>query len=337
MNFASHGPSSAPRAPLPTSQAFLRKTLASDIDQHVEQLQDWEMNYDQLDCGRFAGRFTDIRWPGVQLFVEKTTRRIRQRGRLIDDSISVATMIEGQGDIAVNGIRAGAASLLACDSSEIDICTPTDCTMAGIVVDSRVLRSVAEAQGVPVTFDPGQLVSMTPPEPMMQQWRDTLVGTATTLTERPDLLADERALERLQQDLLGSLVQAMAGAHGLEGIVRPDQRKRIVDRACELLLSRADDPPTLAEVCHRVGASPRKLAYCFQDILGVSPARYVKAIRLNAVRRELARAQRSADSVYDVAARWGFWHFGHFSADYKKQFAELPSETLRRAREQVAA
>jgi AraC family ethanolamine operon transcriptional activator len=86
-----------------------------------------------------------------------------------------------------------------------------------------------------------------------------------------------------------------------------------------------------------VGASPRKLAYCFQDILGVSPARYIKAIRLNAVRRELARAQRSTESVYDVAARWGFWHFGHFSADYKKQFAELPSETLRRAREQVAA
>ena len=33
-----------------------------------------------------------------------------------------------------------------------------------------------------------------------------------------------------------------------------------------------------------------------------------------------------------VAARRVFWHLGHFSADYKHQFSELPSETLRAAR-----
>jgi len=64
----------------------------------------------------------------------------------------------------------------------------------------------------------------------------------------------------------------------------------------------------------------------------VSPGRYIKTIRLNAVRRELCRAEDPRMSVYDAAARWGFWHFGHFSGDYKKLFAELPSETLNRAR-----
>jgi AraC-type DNA-binding domain-containing proteins len=64
----------------------------------------------------------------------------------------------------------------------------------------------------------------------------------------------------------------------------------------------------------------------------MSPARYVKAVRLNAVRRELRSVRDPFISIYDVAARWGFWHFGHFSADYKRQFAELPSDTLRRAR-----
>ena len=46
-----------------------------------------------------------------------------------------------------------------------------------------------------------------------------------------------------------------------------------------------------------------------------------------AVRRRL----KSAASVTEAATEFGFWHFGHFSTDYKKQFAELPSETLRRA------
>jgi AraC family ethanolamine operon transcriptional activator len=36
--------------------------------------------------------------------------------------------------------------------------------------------------------------------------------------------------------------------------------------------------------------------------------------------------------IGDVAARWGFWHFSQFSADYRRMFGELPSETLRGAR-----
>jgi AraC family transcriptional regulator, ethanolamine operon transcriptional activator len=49
------------------------------------------------------------------------------------------------------------------------------------------------------------------------------------------------------------------------------------------------------------------------------------------VRRGLREAEAGA-TVQDVAARWGFWHLGQFSLDYKKHFFELPSETLSRAR-----
>ena len=34
-------------------------------------------------------------------------------------------------------------------------------------------------------------------------------------------------------------------------------------------------------------------------------------------------------SVQDTAARWGFWHGGQFADDYRRQFDELPSQTLR--------
>ena len=53
---------------------------------------------------------------------------------------------------------------------------------------------------------------------------------------------------------------------------------------------------------------------------------------LNAVRRELRVATGSPDEpIAAIAARWGFWHMGQFSRDYKQQFGELPSVTLRRA------
>jgi AraC-like DNA-binding protein len=39
---------------------------------------------------------------------------------------------------------------------------------------------------------------------------------------------------------------------------------------------------------------------------------------------------KQGNGVTDAATAWGFWHFGHFSQEYKKLFGELPSDTLRR-------
>jgi AraC-like DNA-binding protein len=43
-------------------------------------------------------------------------------------------------------------------------------------------------------------------------------------------------------------------------------------------------------------------------------------------------AHGPAVNITEAAAEWGFWHMGKFAADYRRQFGELPSETLRRTR-----
>jgi AraC family ethanolamine operon transcriptional activator len=110
--------------------------------------------------------------------------------------------------------------------------------------------------------------------------------------------------------------------HGVEA------RRRIVDRACERVLASPDHPLTMLELCKQVGASPRRLELCFRDVLGISPHKYLRAVRLCGARRELKRLAGSGATVHDVAARWGFWHMSAFSADYKQQFGESPSVTL---------
>ena len=316
----------------------VRCTGAEDIDEHTRQLQDWDLHYDQLDCGRFEGQFTDIRLPGMQLFVETTTRRVRQRGMLTPESCGIGAMLRGSGSLSINGVQTGAGTLLMCNAAELDICTPPDCTIAGVVVDADELISAAESMAdLGLQFKPDMLVAMTPPEASLAPWRSLLLAAVEAAVEQPAMLNNAALRQRLRDDLMLTLIDAMAGAYRDDGILRIDSRKRVVDRACELVLARPDHPPSLFELCRRVGASPRKLGYCFQDTLGVSPGRYLKAIRLNAARRELSRQESSNQTVYDVAARWGFWHFGHFSTDYRKLFAELPSETLRRARARQAS
>ena len=70
----------------------------------------------------------------------------------------------------------------------------------------------------------------------------------------------------------------------------------------------------------------RTLQNCFQDVLGMGPARYLRTVGLNAVRRELCDATPHT-TIADIAARWGFWHMGHFSQEYKALFGETPSQT----------
>ncbi|HSW18874.1 MAG TPA: helix-turn-helix domain-containing protein, partial [Ramlibacter sp.] len=143
---------------------------------------------------------------------------------------------------------------------------------------------------------------------------------------------DERASIALRDAVLIEWIEALPAAIDLADLKSVAARRRVVDRAREMMLSRTSEPASILEICSRIGASPRKLSYCFQDALGISPAKYLRAVRLNNARRDLKQPDGPDTCVQDVAARWGFWHLGQFSLDYKRQFSELPSATLRSAR-----
>ncbi len=80
-----------------------------------------------------------------------------------------------------------------------------------------------------------------------------------------------------------------------------------------------------AELAARAGVTARALQLGFRDAVGMSPSAYVRAVRLDRVRDELASG--GAVSVSDTAMRWGFFHLGRFARHYRERFGELPSET----------
>jgi AraC family transcriptional regulator, ethanolamine operon transcriptional activator len=136
--------------------------------------------------------------------------------------------------------------------------------------------------------------------------------------------ASDTALLHLRDGLLIEWFEALPATVDASALPNAQARKRLVDRACELMLDHSGDPLSMLGVCRRGGASRRKLNYCFQEALGTTPVKYLRAVRLNGVRRELLAG---ADAIQDVAARWGFWHLSQFARDYRRQFGELPSRT----------
>ena len=89
-----------------------------------------------------------------------------------------------------------------------------------------------------------------------------------------------------------------------------------------------DQKITTPQICSAIEISERNLRYIFKEMIGLSPMKYIKLIKLNKVRKEIINAKKKAE-IHLIANEWGFGHSGQFAADYKKLFGEFPSQTLK--------
>lgn len=194
----------------------------------------------------------------------------------------------------------------------------------------------------PLVFDLG--VDMARPE---ARGMAALVGYLQCALESGLGFAGQRALaEQAENHLLSTLLLSLPHNHsaalvgggraepGISGTPLP----RAVQRAQEILRAHLELPITLEELCTLAGASSRALQQGFARHTGTSPMAWLRELRLEKVRAELQSRSGGTDGVgtaikvADVAARYGFFHLGHFAAHYRRRFGELPSETATGAR-----
>jgi AraC family transcriptional regulator, ethanolamine operon transcriptional activator len=110
-------------------------------------------------------------------------------------------------------------------------------------------------------------------------------------------------------------------------------RVRLVKRAETWIREHLGDAIQVPDVCLALGVSRRELEYAFRSILDQSPRDYLQILRLHAIRIQLMRySSEQSDPVITTAYENGVSHLGRFSANYRKLFGELPSETVRRKR-----
>jgi transcriptional regulator GlxA family with amidase domain len=131
-----------------------------------------------------------------------------------------------------------------------------------------------------------------------------------------------------RNDLLSLAVSTISGAMGIEwrhhGIRRP--------RALELALSAmrratSEEHLNVPILCRMAGVSERTLYTAFVERYTVSPARFMKAYRLNRLRQDLAQMESQHLSITEIANNLGFRHLGQLARDYRAWFGELPSAT----------
>lgn len=303
-----------------------------DIEHHASSLDGWRLRYDQLTPGRFEGSISQLRMEGLHLLRDQANQAMTKQGQAWDGAVTFSLPLRTpDNSFHCLGHSVAGRNLLVARGDDLpELRAPENLDLLCIAVDESFLLHQLQHDGEPTALPPlPRYYSMVDAESHAE-----LVALCRTLLDHQSImtqgLLSHGAIRESIRDTVVAHLLALIGereVHTLE----PNARKRIVDRARDYALANRDDPPSIVDLCDKVGASRRKLQYCFQEALGINPVAYLRALRLNAAHRALLQGD-GATSVQEIAASCGFWHLSRFASDYRQLFGERPSDTRKRNR-----
>ncbi|MGO2354253.1 MAG: AraC family transcriptional regulator [Marinomonas foliarum] len=103
---------------------------------------------------------------------------------------------------------------------------------------------------------------------------------------------------------------------------------RHVERVRNYVLDNITADITIDELAKVCQISRKSLYNLFEREAGLTPSAYIRRLKLESIHSELKNNERIRN-VTQVALEYGFTNLGRFSAQYREQIGELPSQTLR--------
>ncbi|MEN0136538.1 MAG: AraC family transcriptional regulator [Rhodococcus sp. (in: high G+C Gram-positive bacteria)] len=151
----------------------------------------------------------------------------------------------------------------------------------------------------------------------------------TELSRPGGLSSSPMAREQLESFVMTQVLFAVPHRYTNELVspTKPAHRSRVRD-VIDHIDSHPEADLTMASLAKLAGVSARAMQKGFVSAVGMPPMAYVRKVRLERVRAELT-STAGQRSITDIASRWGFTHLSRFSAYYKREFGETPSDTVR--------
>lgn len=306
---------------LPTS---IRKfTSIEELDELPREL-GWPLEYRQIEPGSFSSTFTNAEGDTWFLMEEQSSRRVEVEAAA-PDGMFVLAVFQGAPGV-VNGKSVDGKSIFVQAPGSSFLCTipaGMKATQIGIAEDQFDEMVRAIAPDASIGRGDVDVFAASPSQLAHVRWAMRSAIRAPSVREA----TRDEAASSILADLIAAAFDQGEVQSGHE--LHRAAARRVLDRAKEYIEAHVDEAIQIASVCRYSGTSLRSLERVFAREMGVSPQQYVKARRLNAVRRRLLDAQdESALGVTEVAQNHGFAHLGRFAADYRSYFGESPRETL---------
>ena len=304
----------------------------ADAQEQAAVLPGWNQAYWQLSRGAFEGTVRAVTFDTIYVFIESANRALLQRGHLAHGSLAVAVPLRLDGAARFCGSACTLdQAYLYSGRDGFEFCSPADHQVAGVALSPEFMSAPG---AIPSRADLlerlGDRAHVRAAHPhALASMRRLVCGVVEAFSSTPALVENRHARAALKDAIVANVCDLLEGA-GSPAAMPMQLRARwsLVARARELIDAAPHEPMNVARLCAALEVSRRTLQYCFQDVLGLSPIAYLRALRFNGARRALL----GGSAVTDAALDWGFWHLGQFAADYRQMFGELPSATAQRLR-----
>jgi len=307
----------------------------NSLEEYAEASSGWGLDWRQLDRGRFRTRLLQVATPSMLLSRFRSNRKLHQRGMSPSGLRTFGIVSVDSSPVDWSGREGSKDRIEVFPTSDTYECVSHPGFHAnGVSISEDCIRSVAEVLGLPNPLErlsEGPCFVESDPLRMQTLWQ-SLNGLYSAVAADAEVSLSEAACSDMEFEIHSALVAALAT--GFEFKLRspnPTFRSRALRLALEYVEEQADCAPTIKDICRASGASYRTLNRAFLDRFGVAPKQYLQAVRLDGVRKDLRRMGPNS-AVTDIANEWGFWHMGQFAADYRRQFGELPSDSLHHRR-----
>lgn len=140
------------------------------------------------------------------------------------------------------------------------------------------------------------------------------------------------ASQQMERSLLTLLLAGLPNNYEQFLGSRRQQASTLVGQVEAFIHANLAEPLSVADIAAAAGVSERTIYYAFAQHYGLTPLQFLKIERLKLARTMLQRTDGRRLSVCDVAMSCGFNHLSKFASDYRRQFGELPRETIRKYR-----
>jgi AraC-like DNA-binding protein len=161
-------------------------------------------------------------------------------------------------------------------------------------------------------------------------WHQLLSHICDLSATAPRALANEDIRKQYSRTMIELLVHA--APHNYSEAIQRGANHAIpwyVRRAREYMHEHMTDLRSIAEIACAVGITPRTLQNGFRQVFNMTPAQYLRDIRIQALHEALMRAT-PAQSVTEVMQDLGIVNFGRYAQYYRHKIGVAPSVTLRR-------
>ena len=324
----------------PFGALSVSRRLLNDPYRHARSMSGWRREVVQLSPGEFSGCVTEVGGCGLYAADEHISHSLFHIGSAYTGGLALGVVRQRHGQLALwNGQPVDADTVLCVtDDAEMVLRSYEHCRIRWLFVPWKMLDEHAPMRACLASQEESAALGIRD-ESLAARLRSCVAGVcrwSESVTNSPELAHDafsagHEEVVRIAREFVSGYLASVPSLG-----VEETHAMRILRATRAYIRENVGEAVSIADLCDAAATSERTLRNACEIITGESPMAFLRAMRLNQVRRSILNADDSV-SITQIGTRWGFLHMPQFSKDYRALFGELPSETVRRQLADAAA